>query len=316
MRVRTLLCLSVLCVTLPGCGKPVQSGSLPIHIQLGTGTLGGGFYGFGQAIAAIIAKTHPDFQIDVQVTGGAVANVEAINRGDLDTAFTFADVAYLASVGDLTPSHPPLDQVRAIGVVQVTPVQLVAAKDAPIRTVADLRGLRVAVGPEGSGTALTARLLLQAFGLTPSMVRTESLEFQEAGSRLMNGHLDAMFDNATYADSIARALTAGARLIPIEGPPVERLRREYPFLRSMNFPKETYPATGTFRTLGVDSLLICRMDLDERVVYALTTAIFEALGELAQTGRWNLASPDQAPAAPIPLHEGAARYYREQELVR
>jgi TRAP-type uncharacterized transport system substrate-binding protein len=124
-----------------------------------------------------------------------------------------------------------------------------------------------------------------------------------------------MFDNATYADSIAAALQAGARLVAIEGPPVERLRREYPLLRSMKFPPDTYPATGSFRTLGVDSLLVCRLSLDEEVVHALTTAVFEALGSLARTGRWNLVGPDQAPAAPIPLHKGAARYYREQEFV-
>ena len=297
-----------------GCTGAAPPPRPPLHIRLATGTQGGGFYGFGQAIGSTIERSRKDLRVDVVASAGAVANVEAIQRGDVDAAFTFADVAYLASVGGLGADTTAYDQLRAIGVIQITPVQLLAGRHTSVRTVADLAGLRVAVGPEGSGTALTAGLILKAFGLRDGAVRTESLEFQEAGNRLIAGTLDAMFDTATYADSIARALKAGAHRVAIEGPPVERLRREYPFLRIMRFPGET-PAES-FRTLGVDSLLVCRRDLSDDVVHTFASAVFEALGTLAQTGRWNLAGPDDAPAAPIPLHDGAARYYREQELMR
>jgi TRAP transporter TAXI family solute receptor len=124
-----------------------------------------------------------------------------------------------------------------------------------------------------------------------------------------------MFDRAFYAESAADALRSGARLITIEGAPAERLGRQYPFLRMTVVPQDTYPGVRAVQTIGVDSLLICRSTLDEEVVHRLTKALFEALPSFSTPQR-RFAELDQAPAAPIPLHEGAARYYREQELLR
>jgi TRAP transporter TAXI family solute receptor len=114
------------------------------------------------------------------------------------------------------------------------------------------------------------------------------------------------------------ALRAGARLLPITGPSVERLHREYPFFQAAVIPPNSYPGvTGAIHTIGVDSLLVCRRDLDEALVYELTKGFFEALPELsASIEALRLMDLHQSPATPIPLHAGAARYYRERELER
>ena len=69
------------------------------------------------------------------------------------------------------------------------------------------------------------------------------------------------------------------------------------------------------QTIGVDNLLICLDSLPESLVYDMTRLLFETLPALAKnyvTAR--MINADQAPATPIPLHPGAARYYREREL--
>jgi len=106
--------------------------------------------------------------------------------------------------------------------------------------------------------------------------------------------------------------------MPIAGPPIDRLRHEYPFLRVTAIPRGTYPGdVPTIRTIGVDSLLVCRRDLDEQLVYDLTRRFFDALPSLSSSqGALRFMDLDQAPATPIPLHEGAARFYRERELLR
>ena len=178
----------------------------------------------------------------------------------------------------------------------------------------DLRGRRVGVGPEGSGTAVTASLILQAYGLSAHDFHTETIGFQEGATKLLNGELDAMFDNAIIrSEALKRAAHGGARFVPIEGPAADRLRREYPFLRVTVIAPELYGTS--VRTIGVDGLLICRSDLDETLVYELTKQLFASLKSL---GRGALRSMDvkQAPATPVPLHPGAARYYRERELSR
>ena len=171
------------------------------------------------------------------------------------------------------------------------------------------------MGPEGSGTALTARLIMDAFGVPSGAVREEFLEFRTAGIRLVEGHLDAMFDNAFYAESAADALRSGARLVTIQGAPVERLGRQYPFLRMTVVPKDTYPQVDVVETIGVDSLLICRSSLDQAVVHQFTKALFDALA-LVFHHTAALHGARSSACGAIPLHEGAARYYREHELLR
>jgi uncharacterized protein len=285
-------------------------------LRFATGPVGGGFYAFGEALVTALAVIHPDVKIARPPSGGVLSNLEEIQRGAVDLGFAFADVAYLAANGQLQPGTQAFDRLRAVAVVQLTPVQLVASGGSEIRTIGDLRGRHVAVGPEGSGTALTARLILSAFGLTGNDIRQYSLEFQNAGERIAKRSLDAMFDNAQYAESIAAALKQGAYLVPIEGPGVIRLRQEYPFLRPMLLPAGTYGDSPPIATVGVDSLIICRSDLDEQVVHDFTVGLFRALAELSKSGRWNLVDLTNAPATSLRLHDGAARYYREQELVR
>ena len=129
-----------------------------------------------------------------------------------------------------------------------------------------------------------------------------------------------MFDTAIYpAASVTRGHSRPApACMPLAGPPIERLRHEYPFLRVTVIPRDTYPGGATtIRTIGVDSLLVCRRDLDEALVYDLTRRFFEALPSLSSSqGALRFMDLDQAPATPIPLHDGAARFYRERELLR
>lgn len=288
-------------------------------IRLATGPLGGGFYPLGEGLARAYRQSLPELTIETFPGTGAVTNVEAMQRGEADIGFAFSDVAYLAFAGLLSGASGPFDRLRGVAVLQLTPVHVVTRPGSGITTIRDLRGRRVSVGLPGTGTALTARLVLGAFGMSPSDVRVETLPFDEAARRLVGGTLDAMFDDAIYpTESIRTATQAGARLMPLIGHPIERLRRDYPFFRPAVIPRDSYPGvTQAVHTIGVDSLLVCRRDLDEAVVYVLTKRFFEALPLLSSSqDALRFMDLEQAPATPIPLHEGAARYYRERELLR
>ena len=284
------------------------------RIRLVTGPVGGGSLPLGEEIAEALSEGLQGVTIETIHSAGAVSNVHAIHRGEAEIALTFADVAYLSFSGQLSPDQTALDRVRGIAVLQVAPVALVVRPGLHVNGPADLRGRRIGLGPAGSGTAVTAGLIIRAYGLDAEKIHTESIGFQEGAARLLDGRLDAMFDNAIIPSAaLKRAAEGGARFVDIDGPAADRLRREYPFLRATVIAPELY---GTLvRTIGVDGLLICRDDLDETLVYALTKQLFASLDTL---GRGVLKSMDvkQAPATPVPLHPGAARYYRERELSR
>jgi len=288
-------------------------------VRIATAMSGGGFLPLANHLAAVFRQKLPNLTIQTVSSAGGVANIEALQRGDADLGLAFADVTYLSFQGRWQPGAPAYDRLRAVAVMQLTPVQLVVRRHLHIRDVGDLRGHRVGVGPPGSGTAVTAGLVLSAFGVMPGDVRAEALPFNDAADRMIDGTLDAMFDDAIYpVDAILTAVRAGARLLPLNGQPIERLRHQYPFFRRTTIPRDAYMgATSAVHTIGVDSLLICRQGLDESLVYDLTRVFFEALPTQPYLqNALRFMDLDQAPATPIPLHEGAARYYRERELMR
>jgi len=301
-----------------GCRQEPAS-IAPTHVRFTTGTPGGGFRLLGDALAREYRTALPTIIIDLQEGGGSVSNAEAIQRGDADIGFAFADVAYTAFAGGLSSNRQPFDRLRGIAVLQLTPLHLVAGAGSGITDVVGLRGKRVGVGPPGSGTALTANLVMSAFNVHPSSVHIESIAFNEQAGRLADGTLDAIFAaGSDPLEGVATAARSGARLIPLHGPLVETLRQQHPFLRRAMIPGGTYPDhPSPIETIGVDNILVCSSTLDEAIVYALTKSLFEVLPVLATEQR-ALRSIDleQAPATPIPLHDGAARYYREREIAQ
>jgi TRAP transporter TAXI family solute receptor len=160
--------------------------------------------------------------------------------------------------------------------------------------------------------ALVTNRLLHAQGIRSKGVRAERFTNAEMLKQLVSGDIDAAF--AMYnpgAQTITSAMKAGGTLLDIEGPTVEELRTQYPYLKRTLIPAGTYPnQPEPVRTIGIDVAMVCKADLDEDLVYSLLEAYF---GAMPPGSPPNL---DRAPATPVPLHPGAARYYRQRELSR
>lgn len=248
---------------------------------------------------------------------GAVNNLELVARGDQDCGFTYADVAFEAFAGGrLADLSRQVADVRALGVLEITPVQLIARRGLVIRSIADLHGRSVAIGGPGTATSLIGQLLLEAFGVRDD-VTIVPVSLRGVPAQLDAGGLDAVFDTATYSTALAASVAAGATLVPIEGPEVKRLREARPFMRAVTIPAGTYGGGGpAVQTIGLESVLVCHRNVDDNVGRQLTAALVDALHDLARAGRWNLVPLHAVPAAPIPLHPGAAVFYRESELRR
>lgn len=288
-------------------------------VRLLTALPGGGFRPLAEDLVAVYRRSLPGVSFETAPGLSAEASLESIQQGGADLSFAFADQAYIAFIGRPRSGITPDDRLRAIANLGVTPLQFVVRKGSSIESVRDLLGASVGVGSPGSGTELTVEMLLESYGLPPSAIRAEHLSLVDASRRIADGTLDAMFSDTIYpAAGIALATTAGARLIPLTGPPIDHLRRLYQFFKPARVPRTAYVGMQEdVVTIGVDSLLVCRRDLDEQLVYELTKTFFDALPTLSSARTaLRFMDADQAAAAPIPLHDGAARYYRERELMR
>lgn len=301
-----------------GCNRPAPQ-PLRTRVRITSGMPGAGFYPLGQALAREYERVLPNLDVEVRESDGAASNLEAIQRGDADIGLSHADATYLAFVGRRESRPDGFGRLRGIAMLQLAQVHVVVGRDSALRSVADLRGRRISLGRPSWGSSSSAALVLAAFGLALEDEIVQPLRYDDAAVRVSSGTLDALLVTGTYPLAAVQAATAaGAQILPLDGPAIDALRRNYPFFVRTSIPAGTYPRQANpIHTIGVHTLLVCRADLDEALVHDLTERLFEILPFLpplqASIGQMDLR---QAAATPIPLHEGAARYYRERELGR
>jgi hypothetical protein len=322
---------AALILTLAAPMTPVV-GQAVKFFRIGTGSTGGTYHPIGGLIASTISNPPgarpcdrggacgPEGLIAVaQSTGGSVANVEAIRAGRLESGLVQADIAYWAYKGEhiFRRKGKKVAKLRAIANLYPEAVHLVVRKDAKIAKVQDLRGKRVSLGPMDSGTRVDAEIILRAFGLTPKSVKAQYLGPGPSADALREGKLDAIF---LVAGPPAQAIVtlAGSTeiaLLPIAGKRVERLRKRYPFFSHGIIPAGAYKNAGDIETLTVGAQWVVSADVPEELVYAITRALWHQnarrlLDEGHPEGR-NIKLETALKGLGIPLHPGAARYYRE-----
>ena len=238
--------------------------------------------------------------------------------GTVDIGLSQAGIAYMAYNGRLRGFGRAMRGIRGIAILNSSAVHLLVAPGSPIRSIDELRGRRVGVGPVGSGAAVTSEAVLEGY-FSPGDVHEVNASVPQTNAMLLDKDLDAAFTVSSVPNDDARHLTeAGARLLPIRGPGVDRLRAMYPFLRSEIIPAGSYRGVDQpVTTLSVDVVLLARAGLDDAVVHRLTEGLFRMLPQLsAELPFLKGIDPERAPATPVPLHPGAALYYRERELRR
>ena len=162
-------------------------------------------------------------------------------------------------------------------------------------------------------------MLLQAFAVPLEQVEQRALSFASADRCVDSRRARGPVRGVGGSDRDRRPRhPAGARLLDVTGPTITRLRADYPFLRTAVIPARTYPGQPhPVETMAIDVLLLCRVGLPEQFVHRLTRALFQVLPSLArQFDYLKLMELSRAPATPVPLHAGAARYYRQEELLQ
>jgi TRAP transporter TAXI family solute receptor len=317
-RTGPVLPIAATLLAMAACEQPAPATRAPVPpLRISTGARGGSFYANGDALVrtwSAIGLADPIVNLE---TAGSVANLEALQEGRTECAFSYSDLAYEARAGRLPDRRQPYNHLRGVALVWLSPLYFMVPADSPIRSVRDLEGRSVALRSRDSGSLQAAMLVLDAFGLDRSSVRITNESFSGSFARLQEGAVDAVFIlTGQPSDSVARAVADNARILPIVGTSIDRLRDEYPFLRPALIVGGTYAGhSSPIRTVGIESLLLCSDTVSADRVHQVTRAWFTAARKLTDDGEMSDAiGPDYAAATPVPLHEGAKRYYRERQL--
>jgi len=201
-------------------------------------------------------------------------------------------------------------------------VHIVVSRASGVKSVRDLKGKRVAVGPAGSGTEQNALQILEIYGVGEGDLRAAvRVSFTAAVDQLKAGGVDAaFFTTARGAPIVSAAFGSGQlALLGVGATAGEALGRKYPFYTRGEIPANTYRGQEReVATASVMAMLVARSALSEELVYRFTKAMFDNLPQLyaAHAAARNLTLQTALVGMPLPLHPGAERFFKEKGISR
>lgn len=292
-------------------GLPWSTGPRRV-VPVAAGPRRSDYLAWAEALAEQVRLQYPGLDLDARTSAGSVDNVRRLAGGEVTLAVASTDVAGLALRGT-APFTVPVP-VRALARVYDDYVHLIVRDDSGFDALADLRGRRVAVGPDGSGTALVAQRLLAAARIR---VRAVDLDVVEAGLALQGRRIDALF---WLGGLPTRAVTELAervrvRLLPL-GAQATRLRALHgAAYRRAAVPGGTYARPEPVVTVASANLLLGRADTPGDVVSAVLRTAFDRRDAIAAAQANANALDDRVAIAtqPVPLHPAAVAYYRDRK---
>ncbi len=290
-------------------------------MTVGTGGVTGVYYAAGGAICRLVNKDRAKHGIrcSVESTGGSVFNINTIKAGELDMGFAQSDVHFNATKGLNQFKDGAYTDLRAVFSVHPEPFTVLARKETGVKTFADFKGKRFNVGNPGSGTRSSMEELLTGLGWKMSdFALASELKADEHGPALCDGKIDGFFYAVGHPSANIQDPTTscGAQLVPLTGPAVDKLVGEKPYYARATIPGGLYPNNpNAAQTYGVLATLVASAKTPAETVYQVTKAVFDNFDEfkklhpaLANLNPENMAKDGLS----APLHEGAARYYREK----
>jgi len=318
-------------VVLASLGASVSPAQDITYFRIGTGSTAGTYFPIGGIIASAISKPPGSRECDsggscgvpgliavAQSTEGSVANVNGIANGTIESGFSQADISFWAYNGEgVFKKSGAITNLRTIANLFPETVHLVVRRDAGIASVKDLRGKRVSLDREGSGTRVDALLILKAFGVKLSDIKDLALSPETAPDALRAGELDAFFMivGAPANGIVNLAEDALVDLVPVTGPNADKLRESYPFFAKDLISAGTYLNVGSTETLSVGAQWLVSANVPDDLVYQITRALWHpSTRRLLDNGHpkgKQIGVFTALDGLVVPLHPGARRYYSE-----
>ncbi len=302
---------------------------------IGAGPIGGTYFPVASLVATVVSNPPggrtceaggncgvPGLVAEAVATQGSVENVRKIVEGGLDSAFAQADIAAAAAAGVDAFAGKPLTQLRALANLFAETVHVVARRDRGFGSVADLRGHSVSLGQKQSGTLPIARAVLAAYGLGPRDIDSRYLSPQAGTQAIREGEIDAFVFVAGQPAPLLVGLSKqlDLDLLPVSTFVIAKLRRERPWMTTLTVPAGVYQGVESRDALAIGAQWLAPAAADEELIYGTVRALFHP----SVRGRLERGHPAAAQirldnaieGLAVPLHPGAARFYRERGILK
>ncbi|GHH53051.1 TAXI family TRAP transporter solute-binding subunit [Lentzea cavernae] len=304
-RVHAAVSLFAAATVLTGCGSTVEN----VKITMATGSEEGVYYALGRGLADIWSGRLGITKPQVVATAGSKDNVTRLINDQAQVGFSQADAL---------DGVPGSDRLRALARMHDDYLQVIVRADLPITKFTQLSGLRVSIGGRESGVEIIARALLKSAAVTPQAV---NLNLNDSAQAMREGRLDAFFWSGGLPTKAITDLTKGlgVRMLDLSDV-LPKFRQEKPVYGAATLPASTYnlqsDPVGPVITLVVRNFLLVNEKMSDDVAEALVRQLFEGQPELvkAHSAARTIEQRSAIETSPVPLHDGAMRYYREAKV--
>jgi len=310
-------------------GGLVGLGSTAVNAQqnfitIGTGGITGVYYPTGGAICHLVNKGRKDHGVrcSVESTGGSVYNINTIRAGELDMGVAQSDWQYHAYHGTGKESFikaGPFKELRAVFSVHAEPVTVIARADSGVKHVDDLVNKRVNIGNPGSGSEATWNVIWTAMGNKNSDLGLVSqMKSAETPAALCDNKIDALSWAVGHPNALTKeaTTTCDAVLVTMKNAAISKLIKDNAFYSYATIPGGMYRGNpDDVQTFGVGATFVSSTNASEKTIYVVTKAVFdnfEAFKKL-HPAFGNLKESEMIKdALSAPIHDGAAKYYKER----
>jgi TRAP transporter TAXI family solute receptor len=300
-----------------------RSRRLAMAIRMGTSELGGTFYTQGQAIAELFNQGRvADDQCIVLTSDASIHNAKQLDAGSLEFGFMASN--WIGRAKDAMAPFTKNIALRMVAPANAGPMCFVRLADAPIHSVADFSGKRIAIGTKGSGMEQHIQTIFSVLGISFDRFTPVHMGFAEGADALIAGKIDVQFHppipNAVLTHLSQRA---DIRVIPFAPGQLDKLFAQVPFYRPVTVEKDAFRGVvEDIIQVGVINVIVSHESVDESVVYSMAKTIADNLDRLPQmnplfNGMKNLFEPLRSRGAAafefggVPLHPGALKAYQE-----
>ena len=290
-------------------------------INVLTGGTSGVYYPLGVGLSQIYSKAIPEAKSSVQSTKASVENLNLLQAGRGEIAFTLGDALSDAWKGNTEVGFKaPLDKLRGIAAIYPNYIQIIASAQSGIKTLADLKGKRVSVGAPRSGTELNARAVFKAAGLSyQDLGKVEYLPFGESVELIKNRQLDATLQSAGLGVASIRDLATSVKIVVVPVPADVIAKIGDPAYQAMTIPAGTSEGQdAAVPTTAVNNFLVSHSGVSDEIAYKMTKALFDNLDQMvsAHSAAKSIRLDKALAGMPLPLHPGAEKFYREKGILK
>ncbi len=317
--VRVFAAIAVCIVSVLGYG--LTAGAATKFLSIATGGTGGTYYIIGGAMGKVIEKYVPEAKVSVESTAASTENCRRLASRQVKFAIVMPDSAYFAYNSGREFGDKKYPNIRGVMAGHTSTMHFIVRSNSGIKSLADLKGKKVALAAPGSPSAFIAEAALEAYGLTKKDYKPTLLTYAEQADALRDNTIDmaCIFAGVPASAAIDISTTHDVTYLGVGPEEMKKVVKKHPYWTAGVIKAGTYKGqSAAVPTFNSPAMLVTTDDVDADLVYAVAKAIMDHTPELKaihpQGAEWDL--EDAAEGVAIPFHPGAAKYLKEKGILK